>query len=84
MDIKNINDLRTHAVNTLKDLEKQKIDVVEAGVIGKLYENIMSSLKTEMEYHKMLNRHPEIKFLEGAKYEKIPRAKELVLEGKKT
>lgn len=66
MNIKNIEDLRNHAVGTLRKLEREEIDVEEAGVTGKLYENIMSSLKTEMEYHKMLGQSPRIKFLEGA------------------
>jgi len=50
-------------------LGSKKIDIDEAGVTGKLYENIISALKTEMEYHKMLGQEPKIKFLEGSTYE---------------
>lgn len=65
----NIEDLRNHAIETLKKLETKKIDMAEAGVTAKLYESLMSSLKTEMEYHKMLGHLPQIKFLEGAAFE---------------
>lgn len=64
-DLSNINDLRAHALETLKKLEKGKIDVEEAGVTGKLYESVMSSLKLELEYHKMLGQQAKIHFLEG-------------------
>lgn len=66
MTIRNISELREHAIATLGKLQAKKIDVVEAGVTGKLYENIISALKTEMEYHKMLGQEPRINFLEGA------------------
>ena len=65
----NIEELRNHAIATLKKLENKQIDMSEAGVTAKLYESLMSSLKTEMEYHKMLGHLPRIKFLEGAVYE---------------
>lgn len=64
--MKNIEELRGHAIDTLKKLESKKIDMAEAGVTAKLYESVISSLKTEMEYHKMLGQSPRIKFLEGA------------------
>ena len=80
----NIEDLRAHAINTLKKLESRKIDMAEAGVTAKLYESIISSLKTEMDYHKMLGRSPEISFLEGAVYEaKSAKVKQLA-NAKKT
>jgi len=65
----NIEELREHAIQTLKKLESKEIDMAEAGVTAKLYESLMSSLKTEMEYHKMLGHLPRIKFLEAATYE---------------
>jgi len=67
--MQNIEDLRQHAIATLQKLETKKIDIAEAGVTAKLYESLMSSLKTEMEYHKMLGHLPRIKFLEGAYYD---------------
>lgn len=77
----NIEELRAHAISTLKKLESKQIDMAEAGVTAKLYESLMSSLKTEMEYHKMLGHLPRIKFLEGAAYE-IKEAKKIDVEKK--
>jgi len=76
MNIKNIEDLRNHAIKTLDKLESKKIDLAEAGVTAKLYESLMSSLKTEIEYHKLLGHLPKIKFLESAEYT-IKKEKEL-------
>lgn len=73
----NIHDLRQHAIATLEKLGTKKIDIMEAGVTAKLYENIMSSLKTEMEYHKMLGHTPTIDFLEGAPIEIKEKVKRL-------
>lgn len=63
MNIKNIDDLRQHALNTLEDLEIGKISIEQAGVTGKLCENVMSTLKTQIEVAKMLGREPNIPFL---------------------
>ena len=65
----NIEELRNHAIETLKKLDNKQIEMSEAGVTAKLYESVISSLKTEMEYHKMLGHLPRIKFLEGAVYD---------------
>lgn len=82
-DIKNIQDLRMHAVKTLDDLGKKKIDVVQAGVTAKLYENIISSLKTELEYNKMLDQQPTIDFLDGDKPKKLLSKGPFLIEDKK-
>jgi len=63
VNIKNIDDLRQHALNTLEDLEIGKISIEQAGVTGKLCENVMSTLKTQIEVAKMLGREPNIPFL---------------------
>lgn len=81
MRINSIDDLRQHAISTLEKLESKKIDMAEAGVTAKLYESLISSLKTEMEYHKMLGNLPKIKFLEGATYE-VKADKKLQIEDK--
>ncbi|MCW1908607.1 MAG: hypothetical protein KIH63_004670 [Candidatus Saccharibacteria bacterium] len=83
MKINSIEDLRNHAIKTLEKLESKKIDMAEAGVTAKLYESLMSSLKTEMEYHKMLGHLPRIKFLEGATYELKEEKKEKLENQKK-
>ncbi len=82
MKINNIEDLRNHAIKTLEKLETKKIDMAEAGVTAKLYESLMSSLKTEMEYHKMLGHLPKIKFLDGAVYD-LKEDRKLALESTK-
>lgn len=66
-NISNIEDLRTHAIETLEKLRSKKIDIEEAGVTGKLYENIISSLKTQIEYNKMVGHANVIPFLHGEK-----------------
>lgn len=84
-NIKNLDDLRRHAIETLTRLEKREIDVSQAGVTAKLYESIMSSLKTELEYHKMLDQRPCIPFIEGAEIKEISQTKQpYLIEGKKT
>lgn len=37
----------------------------EASISAKICEGVISSLKTELEYHRLLNQKPLIKFLEG-------------------
>lgn len=62
--IQNISDLRRHAITTLEKLEKNKIDCAEAGVTAKLYESVISSVKVELEYSRMLGESPSVKFIE--------------------
>lgn len=84
MAIKNILDLRRHAAQTLEQLEKGKIDKAHAAVNAKLYESIVSSLKTELEYHKVLKQKPIIEFLDCAEVMEIePRKPKMKLIGKK-
>lgn len=67
IDIRNIDDLRQHAIDTIHKLTTRKIDIAEAGVTGKLYENIISSLKVELEHNKMVGSDSPIRFLVGEK-----------------
>jgi hypothetical protein len=83
MAIKNIEELRKHAAMTLEKLEKGKIDNSQAAVNAKLYESIVSSLKTELEYHKMLKQMPEIEFLDCADVRVISQQKTLKIEKNK-
>jgi hypothetical protein len=62
--IKNINQLREHAIETLERLEKGKIDCTEAGVTAKLYESVIASVKIELEYNRMTDKIPNIAFIE--------------------
>lgn len=63
MKIKTIEHLREHAIETLEKLAAGKIDANEAGVTGKLCENVISTVKAELEYAKMLRVEPKIDFL---------------------
>lgn len=63
--IKNIEQLREHALLTLERLQNQDIDVAEAGVTGKLCEGVISTIKAQLEYARMThNDEPEIPFME--------------------
>lgn len=62
-DIKNIRDLRDHALDTLRRLEKREIELNEADAYGKVYSSVMGSLKLEMDYNKALGQAPLIPFL---------------------
>lgn len=62
--INNITALRQHAIETLEKLSAHEIDTAEAGVTGKLCEGVISTLKTQMEYHRMLGEEPSIEFMQ--------------------
>lgn len=66
MEIKDIDSLRQHAIETLKNLSTGKISTEQAGVTGKLCENVVSTLKVQLEYAKMLDQEPNIAFLENS------------------
>ena len=65
MQITDIDKLRKHAIDTLEKLSRKEITTEEAGVTGKLCENVISTIKVQLEYAKMLHNDPEIKFLEN-------------------
>lgn len=64
--IKNITELRDHALDTLEKLAQQKIDIAEAGVTGKLCEGVISTIKAQLEYSRMLGEEPKIPFMSGS------------------
>jgi hypothetical protein len=63
MKLKNINDLRNHALECLEKLANGDIDTQEAGVTGKLCEGVISTIKAELEYARMLGKEPKIPFM---------------------
>ena len=63
--IQDIDALRKFAITTLTKLSTGSITTEEAGVTGKLCENVISTLKVQLEYAKMLGQTPNIEFLEG-------------------
>lgn len=62
--ITNIEELREHALSVLEDMEDGRVDIRGAAVATKLYDNVISSLKTELEYCKLKKIEPNIPFLE--------------------
>jgi len=83
MSIKNIDELRKHAIDTLTKLSTGEISTEQADVTGKLCENVVSTLKIQLEYSKMLGQEPTVTFLEdctlpnGRLIENIKETKEL-------
>lgn len=65
-NIVNIKDLRDHALETLDKVTQGRLDTEDATAAAKLYQTILSSLKTELEYHKMLEQKPNIEFLNAS------------------
>jgi len=61
--IKNIEELRNHALDTLEKLANGSIDTAEAGVTGKLCEGVIATVKSQLEYARMLDQQPEIPFM---------------------
>ncbi len=63
--IKNIEMLREHALQTLEKLARHEIDTAEAGVTGKLMEGVIATVKSQMEYSRMTGEEePHIPFME--------------------
>lgn len=61
--IKDISMLREFALDTLEKLQNGDIDVTEAGVTGKLCEGVISTVKAQLEYSKMIQQEPNIPFM---------------------
>lgn len=65
-NLNNMNDLRNYAIKILKKLDSGQIDSGTAASAGKLCNEIISTVKTQMEYAKALNREPKIEFMNGS------------------
>ena len=63
LKLKSIEQLRNHALEALEDLRSGKIDCIQAGVTGKLCENVISTVKAQLEFARMLNKEPSIDFM---------------------
>jgi hypothetical protein len=61
--VKNIEDLREHAIDTLHRLERKEIETKEAFMSHKIYEAVISTCKAELEYCKATDQVPNIPFL---------------------
>lgn len=62
--INTIEALRDHALNTLEKLSNGEIDTTEAGVTGKLCESVISTIKAQLEYARMIDQEPQIPFMQ--------------------
>ena len=61
--INSIEALRDHALETLEKLAAGNIDTTEAGVTGKLCESVISTIKAQLEYSRMIDEEPHIPFM---------------------
>ncbi len=69
--VKNITELRDFGLEILEKLAENKIDTTEAGVSGKIIETVISSIKTQIEYHRLLGQEPEIPFMSQGVNQKL-------------
>lgn len=63
--IKNMEHLRDFALETLERLSNGEIDTAQAGVSGKLCESVISTVKTQLEYARMVDEQPYIPFMDS-------------------
>lgn len=62
--IKDIEQLREFALETIERLANGEIDTANAATTGKLCENVISTVKTQLEYSRMINEEqPNIPFM---------------------
>lgn len=69
--IKNISQLREQALNAIELLSKGEIDVNQASTIGNLCEDVVMTIKSELEYARMIGQEPNIEFMKYNKVDKI-------------
>lgn len=84
--IKTIEDLRDHALELLEQLSRGEIDTSQAGIGGKLCETAIASVKSQMEYARMLGHEPNIPFMHKSHQGKLiegDRQKQLIEPVKK-
>ena len=67
--VKNIADLRRHALDTLDMLVNGDIDVEDAHAASELYKDVMGTLKVEVDYYKAIGKQREIAFFDGIETE---------------
>jgi hypothetical protein len=61
--IKTIEELRIYALETLERLRDGEIDTAHAGVVGKVCESAISTVKAQLEYARMIGEDPNIPFM---------------------
>lgn len=63
--LNNLDDLRNMVLDTIEKLSENKIDIHEAGILAKLSETVISGLKTQIEYAKLIDNQPSIPFIDN-------------------
>lgn len=61
--IKTITELRDHALSIIEKLSEGQVDISEAITVSKLCDTVISTVKTQLEFAKMVNEEPSIPFL---------------------
>lgn len=65
INVTDITSLRNFALDTLQRLVNHEIDIEEAAQTSKLTENVVSTLKLELEYARLFDKREPIEFLEN-------------------
>lgn len=62
--IRNMTQMREHALETLYKLENGQTDIKAALTNVAIYSSVIAAVKTEMDYCRMIDKTPSISFLE--------------------
>lgn len=61
--IRNINDLRDYALDTMESLRSGTLDIQDAIAISKLIDTTINTVKTQIDYNKMIGDQTSIEFM---------------------
>lgn len=67
MEIKTINDLRSILAEEIQKIKEGKTNPANVNAITNATGKILSSIKLEMEYNKLMNKTPDIPFIGNEK-----------------
>lgn len=65
--IKNVDELRDFALETLMDLRNGKIDVAQAAATAKVMDSVIQTVNAQLEYYQMIAEKPSIPFMYNAR-----------------
>jgi hypothetical protein len=71
--IKTIEELRDHLLNTIEKLDNDQINLQDAAITGKLCDDVLHTIKVQMEYAKMKNQQEQFSmpFMDGGKNNRL-------------
>jgi hypothetical protein len=69
--IKNMNDLREAALDTIEALQKGEIDISQAQTMGKLCDSVIGTVNAQYAYAKIIGQQPMIPFMDEAHKERL-------------